>query len=571
MSILTEASLIITPSAYKEGSLLSVVPSNGNGDLIWYRNGGGTRTNKDGLIENVPYNLVTWSEQFENWSGFNPSTIISNYAISPTNTLSADLHINIYGNAGGRQSTVNISGDSVGTKYTISIFCKKSTNANTAQSLFLAYRFSGGSNALVETSSIIQVNDNWTRYNVTASVDYSDRTSLIVIFGNYNIASAPSPNSELLFWGAQITEGITLKDYLPTTTRLNIPRLDYSNDDCPSILVEPQRTNLALYSSKYQSFCFNSATSPTPLNDQGISLDGTLSAWLIPAEATGYCQSNYTIPADTNTYTWSIYVKALDPTATIFFNVNGIYTVSTTNATFTFSTETFSGASSETVKSVGNGWYRLTQKFTNNGSGTIFLFRVDSGINTNNKVLFWGTQLELGSYPTSYIPTVASTVTRVFDTGSKTGISDLLNPSEGTLFIESSALANDLTGRAIGIGDGTDFNYALIQYSSAGSNTIRFDTRNSAGVFRTVISVDDITLNKKILLTWKNNSIFAFINGVKYTLSLVAGSGDGIPTALNRIDFGLYWGGVFFYSKTKLVAVWKTQLTETQCTQLTTL
>ena len=373
-----------------------------------------------------------------------------------------------------------------------------------------------------------------------------------------------------LWYGAQVTQGSTLKDYFHTTDRLDIPRVTHpTTGGTPSILIEPQRTNLALYSSRYQSFCFNSATSPTPLNNQGISLDGTLSAWLIPTEAIGYCQSNYAIPADTNTYTWSIYVKALDPTATIFFNVNGIHTVSTTSATFTFSTETFSGASSGTVKSVGNGWYRLTQKFTNNGLGTTFLFRVDSGINTNNKVLFWGTQLELGSYSTSYIPTTTATVTRVSDAASKTGISSLLNPSEGTFLIESSALANDLTPRYIGLGDGTDNNMAVISYQ--GSNQIQFDIRVMTSYFRNTVTVDDITLNKKILLTWKDNSIFAFINGVKYTLTLVAGSGNGIPTALNRIDFGLYWGGVFFYSKTKLVAVWKTQLTETQCIQLTTL
>ena len=177
-------------------------------------------------------------------------------------------------------------------------------------------------------------------------------------------------------------------------------------------------------------------------------------------------------------------------------------------------------------------------------------------------------QLEVGAYPTSYIPTVASTVTRVADTTSKTGISSLLNPSEGTFLIESSALANDLTPRYIGLSDGTDNNMAVISYQ--GSNQIQFDIRVMTSYFRNTVTVDDITLNKKILLTWKDNSIFAFINGVKYTLTLVAGSGNGIPTALNRIDFGLYWG-LPFYSKTKLVAVWKTQLTDTQCIQLTTL
>ena len=57
MSILTDASLIITPNAYKAGSLLAVVPSNGNGDLTWTRNGGATRVNSAGLTENVLANV----------------------------------------------------------------------------------------------------------------------------------------------------------------------------------------------------------------------------------------------------------------------------------------------------------------------------------------------------------------------------------------------------------------------------------------------------------------------------------------------------------------------------------
>lgn len=49
---------------------------------------------------------------------------------------------------------------------------------------------------------------------------------------------------------AQISQGSSLKDYLKTTNRLNVPSIDYSlGSDKPALLVEPQRTNLVFPSA----------------------------------------------------------------------------------------------------------------------------------------------------------------------------------------------------------------------------------------------------------------------------------------------------------------------------------
>ena len=56
MSLLDDASLIVTPNAEKAGKLYSIIPSNGNGDFSVTRATTATRTNASGLIESTPIN-----------------------------------------------------------------------------------------------------------------------------------------------------------------------------------------------------------------------------------------------------------------------------------------------------------------------------------------------------------------------------------------------------------------------------------------------------------------------------------------------------------------------------------
>ena len=56
MSLLDDASLIVTPNAEKAGKLYSIIPSNGNGDFSVTRATTATRVNASGLVENSPIN-----------------------------------------------------------------------------------------------------------------------------------------------------------------------------------------------------------------------------------------------------------------------------------------------------------------------------------------------------------------------------------------------------------------------------------------------------------------------------------------------------------------------------------
>jgi hypothetical protein len=55
--------------------------------------------------------------------------------------------------------------------------------------------------------------------------------------------------TDILIWGAQLVEGSSALTYQKTVDRLDIPRIDYTGGGCPSILLEPQRTNLVATAS----------------------------------------------------------------------------------------------------------------------------------------------------------------------------------------------------------------------------------------------------------------------------------------------------------------------------------
>jgi hypothetical protein len=158
-------------------------------------------------------------------------------------------------------------------------------------------------------------------------------------------------------------------------------------------------------------------------------------------------QSIYVKPNGRNNVSLRFIFGASDWVATVFdLTGGGSITQSSAGASSLFT------AVSRTIVNAGNGWYRISMTATQ-PSRASYAFALDfctsptptlnaaSGTESyfgdiTKGVFVWGAQLETGSIPTSYIPTVASTVTRAAEVATLTGtnFSSWYNASAGTIY-----------------------------------------------------------------------------------------------------------------------------------------
>ena len=496
-------------------------------DFDFDRNSTGTRVNEDYLIEDVPYNLATYSESINNWTTTNSPTVTTNIAIAPDGTLTADgLQDTTGSNFKRVRTNISVSANST---FTGSCFIKKvsSETGNTGFALVftgtstkVAYGIIDSVNGtMVSQSSTItpvfkieSANNDYWRFSMTAT-DTGSNTSLeFSIYGTLSsngTSVSAGAGSLRTIWGAQLVKGDQPKDYLKTTDRLDIPRIDYTNGE-PSILLEPSRTNLITYSNDFTNATW-SKTNATITANQAMSPEGIQNADKYSGTTTG---QNLSISISvSNDFAYFFYVKYINAPF-IRLRIDSISTWFNIE-TIEVATNGFADAS---IEDVGNGWRKITVINTTSGSFSQAFIHPHATDNTTleqdgGEFYLYGAQLEAGSYATSLIHTSGSTVTRSADSATNAGNSDLINSTEGVLYAEMKALANDSTNRNITLSDGTTTNRIVLKYDNS-SNVIQCFNRvagvETASLTNTVV---DITEFKKIAVKYKVNDYALYIDG----------------------------------------------------------
>jgi hypothetical protein len=349
-----------------------------------------------------------------------------------------------------------------------------------------------------------------------------------------------------------------------------VPRLDYTGGGCPSLLLEPQRTNLALFSEQFDNAAYVKADVTISANATD-SPDGTQSAdKIIENTANDAHAVLVSVALASGTHTYSFFAKASERSLINVQRNNSFITAFSHD--YNLAAGTASGGGK--IEPYANGFFRCSGVFEvttasttgvgvylNNGSGIVYTGDGTSG------VFAWGWQYELGSYVSSYIPTLGSSVTRLADAASKTAVSGLIGQTEGTIFWEIQKDA--ITGNSrFQLSDGTTNNWLFVSVEEALRN-IRIYAGVLSGTTVDVTSVATLNDNAhKIAFAYAQNDFKVYVDGVDF---LTNTSGD-IP-ACSRLDLGNNspTGAVLATSNISAAALYPTRLSNTELAALTAL
>ena len=542
MSTYTDASLIMYPSGYKEDKIYSLKPTDGSGDLTFTRASTATRVNAEGLVEQVPYNLIEQSNSFNTgWSTTSGTSVTSGqsgydgtndaWLLTDSGNSSAYALYRGYSNTGIQSA---------------SIYAKQGSTSQ------LEFDFLGGSGgylrvnlsdgSLHSTFNTISwntenVGNGWWRVSFS-----TNHTSAPVLF-RIGCNGAGS----IYIQDAQVNIGATAKPYFPTTDRLNVPRIDYTGGGCGSLLLEKQSTNLVTYSEQFDNAAWTKGSSNSVTANAIISPDGTQNAdFLFSTVSNSSAKYAYQVTASTANPTATIYAKAGAVTEMLFYcaNGDGIY-FNLTNGAFV----AYYGSGSSTITSyssvaVGNGWYRYSLTFNISVTSIEVYMSVSANISpyiaNGDGLYIWGAQLEASSYPTSYIPCPSSSsVTRLADAIPTKDITSFSIGNSYTILIDAKLNALE--------------NNKVFFAGKTSANTDSFTLRNFNGLLRLYNNIDSAypvgaissSTNKWVLrIEGTSYKIFAYGSALAGTFTTARNLGkfnfDGSLTELKMQNLTIF-------------------------------
>jgi hypothetical protein len=415
------------------------------------------------------------------------------------------------------------------------------------------------------TAAITDVGNGWYRCSVTINSAFAGSQNI-----GFGLSDADNVftytgdgTSGIYIFGAQLSDSASVDPYVyqpvaaPTSTAYYGPRFDYDPVTLApkGLLIEEQRTNLVLQSETFDSASWTKSAATVTANAVAAP-NGTTTADTLTADGTSAAHRLFqTVTAYGAGRTISFFAKAgTNNFVQVFtdFTNNDFANFDLSGAGATGSKGVDTGATA--ITSVGNGWFRCTMVTGNAASANVNIGIISSATAARNEsntlsttVYLWGAQLEAGAFATSYIPTVASQVTRAADSASMIGnnFARWYNQTEGTIYANfAGGLGNNPTLVSVSTGVSTNPVSAYRNSASASPSTV-FKYRTFNGSTQCDINGTSASA-QKIAFAVKAADYAVSENGAT-ALTQASGLGpataDSLRLGWDAPNGGRYWNG----------------------------
>ena len=514
-----------------------------------------TQVGSTGLIEYAPENLALQSENFgTTWANNTGNALTLNDALSPTETLTAD-RIDFPATAAAgliKQIQQSFSGAVAGNgPVTASVWLRTVSGAST---VYLTLLDGGAPWQRVHVAC--NVTTAWTRFSVTLN---TPTLSLFMTIGPDTRTTNGTPAqpavqdaASVYAWGAQLERSSTARTYIPTTTAAVYgARFDHDPVTLASkgLLIEESRTNLALQSENHPSATWNK-TGLTVASAGNTDPAGAATSNLVSEDSSVGLHRLFqsTTYVSGTSYSISVFLKYAGRQ---FVALN--HPVVAANGTSIFDiqngTITLSGSSvTSSITAYPNGWYRCVVNgvsSTTGGASHIIQGSTTGGILTGSYLglngaafYIYGSQVEAGAFPTSYIPTTTASVVRSADVCSITGsdFTGFTKLGEGTVVVHGDSyqgttpafcqFSND-SGGARSFTFLRNTSTGALEYSDSGSGVIIVAASPSYPV--KFGAARDQAAGVRLVYNGIIGTASAFTTNGAQTRMLIGNSGIGLP------------------------------------------
>lgn len=585
-----QASLVMVPSGYKDGKLYSQKPLSTSGELSFSRGSDieATRVASNGYIEKAKVNLLLQSNTF-NTTWTRPfTTLTSGQADKDGGTTAWKMEA--VGTGSGRKIQQSVITSGV---ISFSLYVK----AGTAPVVGLEVGGTGGfynyfnvSTGTIESGvgsiskTIESVGNGFYRCTVIGNATAVSSVNIFVC--DAAGATSVTDGAYIYIQDAQINYGLVAQEYQETTTAAvvtgitnDMPRLNYdpANPTCPSLLLEPSRTNL-FEQSEYFGASYWAKNNGTITDNATTSPEGVVNAAAFTensSTSTHFMQHAQVVASASTYYSASFFVK---------YNGRHFQIVGSTGSegggyvNFDLVNGVVGNSDQLTgkIEDYGNGWYRCTGTNISTSSATeirLLPYLITSATsaraesyagNGTSGVYIYGAQMEQANYQSSMVPTYGTSATRTADDMDTTFASAFATDGGATLFYEIDGTppsGNNATGAHYAIYFSSN-DYITYNRTAGGYHRVRINANSIANYVGVgVESIDAV----KICVSVTASTATVYANGALVNSVSITGSWSSATSLSTVISDTI--GSI----PVKQLILFPTALTATQLAEITTL